>query len=374
MTLFRDLEGVKGGGKLDAFLVDWHFIKPDPDNDLRDLTTPENRSHIERLKDSISKIGVKDPLVVRKDEEDNIFAIDGRCRLLALAELQAEGRDFPSKVKTLPEERGTERKKRMLNMLTVGRDRKNLSDFEFARGLYRSIELGYSEKDVCDEMGWKTVTTLHNYLDSLTMKPKLKEMVDKGQISRTEALRLQKDTKADPGQILQDAEDEHRRLHKKGPVRVKPKDVKRATGKTKPQEPKPEQAPVRDADTDTDLIAALNQATARFNALCGSDSPPLTQGAAEPAQEAAPSPGVNPAPVAHIDLLPVLIELHKHSKHVLEANRSDECPGGFWTREFADAVRVAERVIGMAGGKPDPFTQFDAAVDETRALAEADHA
>lgn len=373
MTEFRFLEGVKGQGRLDAFLVDWHFIRPDPDNDLRDLTTEENRIHIERLKDSISKIGVKDPLVVRKDEEDNIFAIDGRCRLLALAELEAEGREFPSKVKTLPEERGTERKKRMLNMLTVGRDRKNLSDFEFARGLYRSIELGYSEKEVCEEMGWKTVTTLHNYLDSLTMKPKLKEMVDKGQISRTEALRLQKDTNADPGQILQDAEDEHRRLHKKGPAKIKPKHVRAAAQKAKPQEPKPAAEGASDEIavdrmTEEELLQGLE-------IYSPTPTPPLPspqEASAAAVQEGRP---ISPVPpIAHIDLLPILIELAKESKIVLEHNRSDECSGGFWTQELVDAIRVAERVIGMAGGNGrDPFEQLDAAVSETRALAGADH-
>lgn len=242
----RDMEGVKGEGSLDAFKADWHIIVPDPDNDLRDLTTPENRAHIERLKESLS-VGWRqgEVMLVRVDESNGTpvtFAVDGRCRLTALAELEAEGRPFPSRVTVIQEQRGTERKKRMLTMLSSGRDKKTLSDAEFARGLYRSIEFGYTEQEVCAEMGWKSVASLHNHLDFLTMKPELRDMVDKGKISRTEALRLQRKTPdADPGEIMRQAEQEHARLNKKGEAKIRPRHVKAVTAPK--AEPKPPAVP-----------------------------------------------------------------------------------------------------------------------------------
>ncbi len=242
----RDMEGVKGEGSLDAFKADWHIIVPDPDNDLRDLTTPENRAHIERLKESLS-VGWRqgEVMLVRVDESSGTpltYAVDGRCRLTALAELEAEGRPFPSRVTVIQEQRGTERKKRMLTMLSSGRDKKTLSDAEFARGLLRSIEFGYTEQEVCAEMGWKSVASLHNHLDFLTLKPELRDMVDKGKISRTEALRLQRKTPdADPGEIMRQAEEEHARLNKKGEAKIRTRHVKAVTAPK--ADPKPPATP-----------------------------------------------------------------------------------------------------------------------------------
>lgn len=386
MTQFRDLEGVKGNGKLDAFRVDWRIIKPDPLNDLRDLTTTENREHIEWLKGDIEIRGVEKPLTIRTNEGEEILAVDGRCRLTALAELEAEGREVPKTVLVLPEARGTDQAERNIGILVSGIDRKNFDQFEIARGLKRQLAFGWSEQQICDRMRWKTVTTLHNYLDALALQPKLKEMVDKGQISRTEALRMQKDTSADPGQILQDAEDEHKRLHKKGPVRLRPKDIKRATGKAKPQEPKhapvqTEAAPLMATPSASlpgipadrtipqsgdDHGMAAGQGNSQHEVL-NSPTPPTTQGADAAAAQDGP-PALPVPPTADVDYLQVLFWLTSEARPVLNHNKDGDNPG-YWTMGFEAAVRRAERVLadrGMAtGGEVEPST-----VDETRALAE----
>ena len=57
-------------------------LKIKPGLNVRDLTTPDNRAHVEWLAESIAESGVRTPLEIFS-EGDDIFVANGHCRLKA---------------------------------------------------------------------------------------------------------------------------------------------------------------------------------------------------------------------------------------------------------------------------------------------------
>lgn len=79
-----------GKGKVDGPKLDPLDIQVRPGFQMRDMTTPRVREHIEFLKASIRENGVEKPLQV--EWSDRVaYLIDGHCRWTAACELRKEG-------------------------------------------------------------------------------------------------------------------------------------------------------------------------------------------------------------------------------------------------------------------------------------------
>src|SRR5580698_1123332 len=79
MPNLKTLEGVK---RTDAYQIDPRILKVKAGFNPRDLTSQENKEHIEELAISIAAVGVKQPLII-SNEEDGIYVVNGHCRLAA---------------------------------------------------------------------------------------------------------------------------------------------------------------------------------------------------------------------------------------------------------------------------------------------------
>lgn len=190
----RNHPAIQGKGKLDGWRADWRQLKIDPSNDIRDLTTPENRAHIEALKGNIRSFGVKDPLEIRFDGAD-IYVTDGRCRLTALAELRAEGWDEVLTVVTLPERRGQDDAERTLGYMITSSLKKNYDRIEMAEGVRRLDGFGWSPEKIAQRMGWTTTATVDKYFEIAGLPVKVKEHINQKEISADTALKVVKEAR-----------------------------------------------------------------------------------------------------------------------------------------------------------------------------------
>lgn len=351
---------------------------------VRDLTTPEARAELDELKSQIKENGVLTPLKIRFDAANaRIILVEGHRRRTVCLELideyvksgGAEGRLIEA-VPIFPETPGTDPADRDFGLETSNSGTR-LRPLELANLIHRLLTVrGISLEVIAKRMG-KSLASIKGTLALRAMPEEVKQQVRDGTVSASLAQKFLKEEPEKAAEMFRQNQQENKRLGVGAKMnnRVTPKTLKRdKQAKAKPPENDRREGAICSEDQTVGARSEINP----VNAPTTIPTPPMTQGAEPAAAQdglpAQPVPPIAPSgPVAHVDLLPILIELHRHAKHILEANRSDECPGGFWTREFADAIRVAERAIGMAGGKPDPFARLDAAVDETRALAEADH-
>lgn len=77
-------------GKLEAYKIDPRSVKIKPGFNYRDTSSEDAKRHIAWLKESIRERGVDEAIWIENDGE-NLWLIDGECRLRALCELWDEG-------------------------------------------------------------------------------------------------------------------------------------------------------------------------------------------------------------------------------------------------------------------------------------------
>jgi ParB/RepB/Spo0J family partition protein len=165
--------------------VDPSILKPDPTRP-RAMVDP---IHKERLKESIQIVGVVTPVVIRVDEEGNVFVVDGWLCVEIAQELG---------LNTVPSrsiESGRQREfALMLNLL-----RKNLTTMERAEGLIAlKREIGGDNRSLGKRVGLKdsTVSEMLSFANLLEM---IREDVRTGRasISRKALIHLAKITDTD---------------------------------------------------------------------------------------------------------------------------------------------------------------------------------
>lgn len=376
---FRHLDAVKGNGKLDAWRVDWRAIEPDPANDLRDLTTKENREHIEELKNSIEREGVREPLRVRTDEKQNILATDGRCRLTALAELRAEKREHPKTVLVLPEPRGTDEKERNIGIVAAGIFRKNLDRFEIAKGLKRQIAFGWTEKQIAEYLGWKSPNTVKQHLDLLALSESIKQQIRAGNVSGTTARNLAKSdlTPEQQAQIIEANLAENKRIkgNKNRSTKVTAKTIKRDKEKVK-SDSKPEELEGTQGQPDTGASPVMASGDGRepFQRPTNSETTvaDLDLGRFARPDDSQPDDLPSGLPATqknqHQDeTLAALINLTKQAHLCVQHNSSEDHPG-WWSIALVEAIRNARDVIERLTGSP---MEFEALADSSSQEVEA---
>ena len=176
MPNLKTLEGVK---RTDAYQIDPRILKVKAGFNPRDLTSQENKEHIEELATSIASIGVKNPLTI-SNEEDGIYVVNGHCRLAATMLAIGRGVDIIS-IPCIPSERyASETDKHYSSQVT--NSGKQLSQLEQG-SLYKVLlNLGETEAEIARKTG-KSAMHINNCLALYAAPEKVKDMVRNGEVS-----------------------------------------------------------------------------------------------------------------------------------------------------------------------------------------------
>jgi ParB/RepB/Spo0J family partition protein len=176
MPNLKTLEGVK---RTDAYQIDPRILKVKEGFNPRDLTSQENKEHIEELAISIAAVGVKQPLII-SNEEDGIYVVNGHCRLGATMLAIGRGANIIT-IPCIPEERyASEVDKHYASQITnMG---KPLSQLEQGQ-LYKTlINMGETESAIAKRTG-KSAMHINNCLALYAAPEKVKDMVRNGEVS-----------------------------------------------------------------------------------------------------------------------------------------------------------------------------------------------
>ncbi len=174
-------------GRSDLFRLNPFSIKVREGWNSRDLNNPENQEHIQALAQSISEIGVQEPLTVYMDGETP-YLTDGHCRLAAtMRAINVLGADIKSvPVKTEP--RGADERDRLLSQL-VRNSGKRLTPLEQGSVFKRLLDLGWSEAQIAAKTGTNP-QLVTRYLDLRSAPIEVQDMVTRGEVSATLAINV----------------------------------------------------------------------------------------------------------------------------------------------------------------------------------------
>lgn len=160
-------------------------IKVKPGLNGRDLSTPDNRAHIEAIADNIAANGFMQskPLEVFTEGED-VYLSDGHCRLAAVQLCLSRGVAI-AKVPCVGEPRGTNEVDRILNQ-DAHNSGKRLTPLELAGNIKRAMALDgtLTVADIAKRMG-RSQTYVSQALDFAAAPAEVHAMVKTGQVSAT---------------------------------------------------------------------------------------------------------------------------------------------------------------------------------------------
>lgn len=209
----------------DSFVVDPRVLKVDPGYNVRDLKTPENREHIDGLKESIAANSVRTPLEVRLQGED-IFVVSGHCRLIAVMELIAEGHDEIKGVPCVRESKNTNDAERTLN-LAISNSGKPLTTLEVAEVVRRLEGFGWTPEEIQKRMRWKSKATVTQHEEIAALPEGTKQLIKSGEISPTLARNIAKGVDPEVAEkLIRDNLEENKRI-KGARAKVTAKTIKR---------------------------------------------------------------------------------------------------------------------------------------------------
>ena len=136
----------------DVVSIDPRIIDIEAGHNPRDYALKENHDHLEELKASIKKQGVRVPLLVRFDKHGGkAIVVDGECRLRACLELIDEGVPIES-VPTIQVKGGNEAD-RLVTALTANTG-KPLSKWESGNAFKRLEHFGWTPEKIAEELGF----------------------------------------------------------------------------------------------------------------------------------------------------------------------------------------------------------------------------
>lgn len=147
--------------------------------------SPELDEHIDTLAQSISQIGVKNPLTVYW-EGGRAFISDGHCRFRAIRRaIDVYGAPL-EKVPVITEDRYSSEADRILSML-VRNSGRPLTPFEQSKVMKRLLSLGWEEKDIAEKCG-VTTRRVQQLLSLQAAPEEVKAMVRAGDVSASLAI------------------------------------------------------------------------------------------------------------------------------------------------------------------------------------------
>lgn len=190
---------VKETKKTDILLVDpRNIVVVDGFNVRTDM------GDIEALSNSILELGLQVPLIGKKVRgEDKFELVDGHRRFRAIQHLLAKGHDVPYVKVTLFT--GNE-EDRVLAMITTGTGQKPLTELEQAEAIKRLINFHYKPEEIARKIG-KSVPHIYNMVSLAKATKKIKEIVERGEISGTTVVQIIRQTEDEKEQyaMIQEA-------------------------------------------------------------------------------------------------------------------------------------------------------------------------
>ena len=161
-------------------------LKVKPGLNVRDLTTPDNRAHVEWLAESIAESGVRTPLEIFSAGDD-VFVANGHCRLAATMLAIERGATIAT-VPCIPEGRGKNDIDRILDQFTLNSG-KTLTALEQGSNVKRLLGYGLSPTDVAKRLS-KSPSWVNGMLDLQEAPPEAQQAVSAGEISATLATQI----------------------------------------------------------------------------------------------------------------------------------------------------------------------------------------
>lgn len=180
-------EGIQGiaEGRKDILQIAPHNLHIRPDWNCRDVNFNAEDPDDLALAQSISAVGVKQPLTAIWDQ-GKAWLTDGHRRLAAaLYAIEHLGAEIKS-VPVQTENRYASEADRVFSQI-VRNNGKALSPIEQARVYKRLMDLGWQEKQIADSIG-RTVTWVKGLLELQAAPKQVTDMVRGGQVSATLAL------------------------------------------------------------------------------------------------------------------------------------------------------------------------------------------
>lgn len=170
-------------GKRGASILhfDPRVLKTKPGLNIRDLTTPENRAHVERLAEGIEANGFTSIMRVFM-EDDQAYVSEGHCRLAATMLAIERGCQIET-VPCFPEPKGTNERDIIARQFTSN-DGKQLSSDEAAANIKRMLSWGKTVADVAKMIN-RSVSYVNQTLDFQEAPAEVREVVSRGEISQT---------------------------------------------------------------------------------------------------------------------------------------------------------------------------------------------
>lgn len=180
MTELRDMADKRGVAVLH---FDPRKLKVKPGLNIRDLTTPDNRAHVEWLAGEIEAKGFspEHPLIIFKEDETPYIS-QGHCRHAALMLCIERGVNILT-VPCLPEAKGTSERDRIAGQFTSNAG-KSLNPREAAANIKRMLRLGLSADQVARAIG-KSASYISQTLEFEAAPAEAHDAVASGEISKT---------------------------------------------------------------------------------------------------------------------------------------------------------------------------------------------
>lgn len=175
-------------GRSDILRVDPRKLHIKNDWNCRDISSAENKEHIETLMLSITEVGVREPLTVYW-EDNKAWVADGHCRLLATMQAIKNGAD----IKTLPvksELRYSSDADRLFSQ-QLRNAGKPFTVLEQAKLFKRLLDFGWQQGDIAKKAGMSPAR-VSQILDYNTMPEGVKTMVQAGQVAPSTAMAVVK--------------------------------------------------------------------------------------------------------------------------------------------------------------------------------------
>lgn len=213
-------------GRRDLFLIDPRKIKVRPDFNARDFSIAANQEHVAGLAGSIKEVGVRQPLTVELEGEE-IFLVDGECRLRAVMKLIEDG----DEIKTVPCQRQPKSNAADKTLdLVLRNGGKSLDMLEQLTVYQRLIGWGWTSAQIAAKIG-KTTSHVQHVLDLAEAPEEAKAMIRAGTVAASTVMSvLRSDGPAETVEVLRAAETAAKAA---GKTKVTPKRAKAASPKAK---------------------------------------------------------------------------------------------------------------------------------------------
>ena len=181
VTRLRDLKV----SARDQLMIDPRIIVIEGGHNPRDYSLPENRQHLDDLKQSIRQNGTISPLWVRYDQATkSAILVDGECRLRANLELITEGVEIEA-VPCIQVTGGNE-SERLILAITANTG-KQFSRLELGSAFQRLIRFGWTEEKIAERSGYP-VRVVREAMELADAPEAVKEMVSQGEVTPAAAV------------------------------------------------------------------------------------------------------------------------------------------------------------------------------------------